>query len=279
MKKKIVFLDLDKTTIDKNYQLTTSEIFQTVKKCEENGVEIILSSDSALKTLQQWANVLDIKGRIVAEKGALIYDPKTNTKVMLNDYPERFLRLREDFIVMILKLKPESTIFIGDSTEFIRKKIRETFFGKRVLVVNGYREASFSVFVRKYDAKENKLMIDNDLMSFVNDHITVLALNDLKEKFEIDANLDYGIIIAHSLETSKSNAVREILNRDKDIEKVYAIGDSMADFVSGFANNPVIQCAVANADELYKNNCRFISKHYFTAGVVDFLDLIVNDII
>lgn len=71
-KNKLVLIDLDKTLIDTNYQPNDGRINSEIKRLQNGGWQLGLSSDTPLLTLQRWSDIFGMSGPIIAERGALI---------------------------------------------------------------------------------------------------------------------------------------------------------------------------------------------------------------
>ena len=85
---KLVLLDLDNTLVDANYCLTSpeEEFCDMVVKLAKKNVHIGLCSDSAIITLRQWTDRLDLTGPIIGERGAVIWNSTLQTDSLKNEF-------------------------------------------------------------------------------------------------------------------------------------------------------------------------------------------------
>lgn len=269
--KKLILIDLDKTLIDRNYQLTASrgEVAKTIRALDRCVLGV--SSDSAIETIGGYTGGLGISFPIVAENGAIVVISKDKTI---------FTRKASSFFVATRRVLAEglfderTVIIIGDVNAFSRFLIgSKQDFGAtdRIVLINGYRKASLSLYCL---AKVNGVWnLDKRFLDFVVGKYKGLLRKIfplLSDNVVYDINYEYGICIARLKGVQKSLAVPVLVKSFKGYQ-IFAIGDSMGDF---YDNPKVIQCAVANASEEYKKKCHLITKKSYTAGVLELLKAI-----
>lgn len=269
---RLVLLDLDNTLIDANYNLTVAEdeIRTEVRALANRDIRIGLCSDSAVITLRQWSERLGLTGPIVAERGAVIWDPVQQREEAIEvSATSWFCELRQLFVGKILRNFPGATIMIGDATRFVKDRIVSTALTEQIFAVNGFRTASFSFFACRLTQERTVIVPDAKLLArasaIVSD--TIESLGRAKSDLYWDENSIYGILIVHANTTEKWRGVSVLMDRLKP-EQTIMVGDGMSDFL-GLQN--VLQYAVGNADPRYKAKTAFVSGRSLTEGVIECL--------
>lgn len=273
----LVFVDLDKTLIDRSYKVSVDDgellVANAVSKCRDRGIEVGLASDTPLPVLRYWADIFGMTGPIIAELGALY---QVNGTTIIDTEPSvgiDFVAARNSLVSDLLKNRPELSLFIGDNTSFVRKMnsgdIKVDFLDRFVLI-SGLRTRSLAFHCMMIGKNREPMPNEKLLADIVEKARDCLAESgtDLDKVF-FDVNSEYGICIARSASASKRKAILDILNAD-DFDIIF-IGDSMGDFID---DSRVKQFAVVNATEDYKKLCSRISEKSTTEGVVELLDSI-----
>lgn len=268
----LFLLDLDSTLIDSNYELNVplNEFRSFVEIVESNGDSVGLCSDSAVITLRQWQDKLGIKGPIVAERGAVIWDPRQNAEFILDfDKTMWFSDFRKEFVGNLVCNFPKSTIFIGDATHFRKEAGNYLTSSSEVFAVNGYRKASFSFFALKMNQETRVLEPDPNLLAVVS-AMAEKTLRDYKKSKNTlfwDENPKYGVLILHEKVSEKRAGVSKVIKQLLP-NRTIMVGDSISDFL-GIPN--VLQFAVGNADVDYIAKSDYVATKYLTAGVMECL--------
>lgn len=269
---KLVFLDLDNTLIDGDYRLNVSEhaFRAVVQELADKDVRVGLCSDSAVITLRQWADRLGLTGPIVAERGAVVWDPIQEIEEALETSATGWFReLRELFVRRILRDFPGATIVIGDATRFVKDGVVSTALTPQVFAVNGFRIASFSFFACRPKEDRTSLVPDAELLARASKFVseTIESLGKTKNDLSWNESPMYGILVVHAPTTEKWRGVSVLMDRLKP-EQTAMVGDGMYDFL-GLPN--VSQYAVGNADPRYKEKSAFVAEHSLAKGVIECL--------
>lgn len=265
---RLVLLDLDKTLIDADYRLT-ADPGPAIRTCTERGIRLGLCSDSSLPLLQQWASRVGIVGPIVAERGAVVWDPVRDVETCIHPRETRFFPdLTREFVRRAVSLPVPPAIFFGDAPELIRKGIMSLPEEECLLLVNKYRRFSFSFYTRRFDREKKIFVVDGESLRSFAALAEELAATYIGTDLDWDKNPEYGIVIAHAACTHKRLAVEAILETLDASAAVAMVGDSIVDFID---HPRVAQYAVANASERYRAQCSFVSSRPFTEGVCDIL--------
>ncbi len=269
----LVLIDLDKTLIDSNYKLTVSEgkFRKIVKKLNDRKILVGLCSDSAVPSLDQWAKRLGIKGPLIAERGAVVFDQESKTKKIVNSCETNWLlNFRSAFINEALRTFPKVTFVIGDAVNIVQNKKNFPGTTDQLLIINSLRIASFSIYTRRVSESSSSMKIDTNLLNKSSLLALKLLLSFGKCKKDLfwDKNPDYGILIIHSKTSTKSAGIR-FVNQHLNLQKIIMIGDDESDYI----NLPnVSQFAVRNASVNYKKKCSFVSTKNFTEGVIESME-------
>ncbi|MFA5745070.1 MAG: HAD hydrolase family protein [Candidatus Paceibacterota bacterium] len=279
MLKKLVLIDLDKTLVDQNYQITISieKLHETIRRARSHGLIVGLCSDSSATTLSRIALEYGIEGPIIAERGAMIKIGEEEIRVIPDTVV--FPDIRTSFINNYLELMVDDILLVvGDVNQLSREFLSPTFSvrnttAKTAVLINGSRKASLSFYVLANHNgrwKNDSAMLDEVSSQFITLG-SKLAGAWWKDAF-IEKNNDYGIGIIHHPNSEKTIALPILQDKFK-IDEIWMIGDSMSDLLK----QPRIQhAAVANAIPEFKSHCQLVSSQTFTAGVVELLEKLMS---
>jgi hydroxymethylpyrimidine pyrophosphatase-like HAD family hydrolase len=266
---KLVLFDVDGTLIDTDYNLTVpdEEFLAVIREAQDHEVMIGLCSDSATITLMQWSSRLALNGPIVAERGATV-STVDETWVLDPLKTAWFSDLRAAFVVRLMAEFPESTIMVGDATAFVKDRPSKALT-EQIIAVNGFRTSSFSFFARQLNTDRTKMIPDVDRLEVAAEIVReiVSELGRDGDLLTWDFNVTSGILIVHSMDTSKGRGVASLIDRLKP-ELTVMVGDGPSDYLG---IGEVIQCAVANADPRYKQKADYVARESLTRGAIECL--------
>lgn len=279
MKKRLVMIDLDKTLIDRNYQVSVPNgeqlVAMAVQACRDQGIEVGLASDTALVNLQEWAVRFGMGGPLIGEFGACV--GLSSGEILSTDERsvEIFSNLRQLLTKHLLADHSLGTILIGDNVALIREFGENSrsplprFLSGRMVLISGLRKCSISFYARR--VREGQLLQDEQLLegaiNIVKHEIGELGLDPEKD-FAFYDNPEYGICIVHLRETNKQLGFIKLMNSGDYEPTMAMIGDSMGDFID---HPKVVQCCVSNAPDVYQQCCQHIATQPMTAGVIELL--------
>lgn len=274
--KGIILCDLDETILSPEKKLTAplDDLKFSVAHAQQVGYLIGLCSDSSFETLTEYAATYGMNGPLVVEKGAAYAVSKDSTCIGLPG-TKVFPYIRDAFLSVLAVQKYDHPyhVICGDANRIIEDlaQFDSAQFGDTMIVVNGLRHYSFSFYVRKRISgrweRDTKKLIELEKVA-----TAVGSFSKTWSNVVIDRNDQYGICIFHHRYTSKTAGVEYVMGSFKDVP-FYMIGDSIADRI--LLQN-VSLCAVANAQEEYKQHCERIATHSFTEGVIELIDAIVG---
>lgn len=265
----LVLADLDKTLIDERYHLTVPvrKVRKAIQSLERRGILFGLCSDSPLPMLQAWQERIGAHGPIVSEQGALVFDPTSRTGfATLPEATEWFPTLRDEVVRSRIQKLHSWSIYLGDSTELIRQKVRVPGRHEVLILVNSQRRHSFAAHLRRV-GKRGELSIDSEMLSALRQEVEELARTMTTEPLDVDENPEYGVLILHAERNVKANGVRALVEQLK-LSRVTYIGDSWRDLIG---DQRVNQTAVNNAMDTYKEHCSYIASASYTEGVLEIL--------
>lgn len=228
-KDKLILIDLDKTLISSNYQLTNNLIFSTIKRVIDSGWQVGISSDTPLASPLEWRKKIGMNGPLIAEREALVWIPTGSGGKKINLVPKsqdffHFLRKK-----LIEKLEEERiSFFVGDTVTAIKNnfKLKDTI-DKKLILINAYRECNLGFWAKSI--VNGNLAIDNTLAKEITEYLSVF-LKEAPFQITTDFNEDYGICIISPKLATKRNATRKLMKYLK-FSKIAIIGDSTTDYV------------------------------------------------
>ena len=265
---RLILIDLDKTLLDINYNLTDEKVLAEISRVQSLGWQVGLSSDTPLEPLKVWADKFGIKGPVLAEKGSILYIPEVG-EFILSDTEKFFKDLKKSFIGELVSRKVP--YLHGDATQFLRNNPKlPDMVDERVVTINAYRRCSFSFFTRKIN-KEGFLKKDAQFAQEVAEFTRPLWSKTSFRLIE-DSNPEYGIYILAPEKTSKRDGTMRLMEK-LSFHKIGIIGDSIGDIVG---NDIAIHYAVGNATEELAKVADYSAKAKYASGVAEILKLIKN---
>lgn len=273
MKTACVLLDLDGTIINDQYETTVHKrvFVDAVETAQERGIEIGLSSDSPMTTLQAFASEYGITGPLVCEKGNLVVI--NGEKICTNTTAILLGEVKHELYSRLLPrtMTGELTIAIGAVNALTKTVLASNGRDNEsdaMVLINGLREASFSCFCLERDAcvwkhspryleEMSELALDIALGGF--------SVSDVA----VDRNPTFSICIIHHRLTHKLLAIPHIRKAMPGV-KIFMVGDSMSDY----HDNSITHCAVSNASDNFKKLANIIASRPHTKGVIEILEKI-----
>lgn len=260
---KLMLVDLDKTLIDSNYQITDLGVIDEIARIQSRGWQVGLSSDTPLDALKNWRRRFGLNGPIVAERGAIVWLPDEK-EFVIPKAEDFFSNLRQTLIARLVK---ERVSFVhADVTQLLRTNpILPDMIDPRMILIQAHRRCSLTFYGRRI-SEDGKLTIDNDLVS----NLVSVTRNIVGEPpFDLleDHNPEYGIYILSPKSVDKRSGTLRLMET-LGIASVGRVGDSSSDIVG---KDIAYHYAVGNAKPELKAVSEYISLALYTAGVVDIL--------
>jgi hydroxymethylpyrimidine pyrophosphatase-like HAD family hydrolase len=265
---KLLLVDLDKTLIDAaNYEITDKTIVDEIKRVQQIGWKIGLSSDSPLESLLDWRNQLAMNGPVIAEKGAVVWIDSKH-EVIEKESQKFFSDLNLKFTNYLTDQR--KSFLFGDVTKFIWNKPKLVeMLDDEIVLVQSHRKCSFNLYGRSIN-QNGELIINNQLTKEMIIIVHSLTFNNLPFEVDEDFNQDYGIYILAPKNTTKRLGTQKLINI-LNINKIGMIGDSGTDILG---KDIAYQYAVGNAKPELKNVSEYVATGTFTKGVIEILRLI-----
>lgn len=263
---KLILVDLDKTLIDTNYEITDPGVFEAIQDAQADGWTVGLSSDTPYEALALWRERFGMNGPIIAEKGAV---------VAADDSPEYdreeaaiYAGARNDIVQRLGDLG--IPFWLGNPVEALRDGLRLGAAGETVVLLNNLRQCSLSFSVRRVD-EDGALRNDPEATQAMDEVLrdTYPAFDDLT----LDVNPAYGIVIASRDRYNKRTGTQRLLAAMGLTGKVAMIGDSMGDFVGP---DVAVQYAVSNASQEYADKAAYRASQPIASGVVEILRRLIR---
>ncbi len=101
----LVLLDVDKTVIDKKYQLTVElhDFVRAIERAQDAGITVGLNSDSALPTIRSWAKQWHIEGPLLAEQSVICLQHEDNRIIPMHGRLTQFQAVRDAFVTTLVR--------------------------------------------------------------------------------------------------------------------------------------------------------------------------------
>ena len=271
--RRIVLLDLDGTLVNRAHKLTVPEdsVRSVIDRVQEKETLVGLNSDTALLPLKLWAKRLGLKGPLLAEKGQVLAVSPDSQPLFDVEVSNYFQQLRQQVVLAALEEFATAFVGVGDNTEFIREGGRAYGVDRGAILINGYRQCSFSGYA--LGSHNNRLVKDPEIFDRFCALVLSIISNNLGTLDAPDRNPEYGILMLHQKGSSKSTGVTRLMAMlGTDIEYVM-IGDTNSDIIQ--TDYPTRLCAVNQASPGLKEAARktggIIASETFTKGLIEIL--------
>lgn len=243
---KLVAIDLDGTMLN-HYGEITPKTKEVVKKCIDNGIEIVLASGRPIDSIKAIAKELGIEGYFIAGNGALVYDIKNDQTVYKN-------YMKKEKVLEIIKICEENSIAYNVYTDktILTKglKFNVLYYYKENLKKEEEKKTNISIVENMYDYVKNseeqdflKITICDENSSIFNsiikkikeiNEIEVLEVSHMSRKIiqqgteEIPVEYFYTEISANHVD--KWDAIQFLMKKlELKREEIMAIGDNIND--------------------------------------------------
>ena len=148
---KLVAIDLDGTMLD-SYGMVTENTKNTIKKVEEQGVEVVIASGRPIDSIKTIAKEIESKNYFIAGNGAIVYDVKKDEII----YEKT---MSKEKVLEIIKICEENSISYNVYTE---QEILATSLKYNVLY---YHKEN----LKKEESKRTKINIVNNMYEYIKD--------------------------------------------------------------------------------------------------------------
>ena len=146
---KLVVIDLDGTMLN-SYGIVTENTKNTIKKIEEQGIEVIIASGRPIDSIKEIAREIESKNYFIAGNGAIVYDIKKD-KIIYEK------TLSKEKVLEIIKICEENSISYNVYTE---KEILATSLKYNVLY---YHKEN----LKKEENKKTKINIVKNMYEYI----------------------------------------------------------------------------------------------------------------
>lgn len=261
--KGLILLDWDNTLVDASYTFNDQRLSKALQEKIEQGWCIGLNSDTPLRRLSMWWQMLGLNGPIIAERGAVVWWPRGQELVLSTSQAVFADLLRQ--IMVRLSQEPDYAVFVGDSTGLITSTLEFTGCDSTLVALDAYRQCSIGLFVRVL--RGGVLQTDISVLKHVHKLIESAGpRSPVVSQFVV--NEDLAFISASALDVDKTAGLRSLISMWRHPTEIVMIGDSMADYLS---LPGVRHFAVQNAGSEYKELSERIASSSYAAGCVELL--------
>lgn len=250
---KLIAIDLDGTLLNSNHEISEKNK-QTIKKCLDKEVKIILLSGREIYSIKEFAKELGIKEYISAYNGGIISD-HTGKKVYFNDTLDKSVvkklidlnNGREDLLIIFAG----DEIIVDNGESDLYKDFRKYTNSTPIVVENIYEYLS-----------GNDKMNNVNKICYSNDHENLLKVRDeVNERVDEDLSTLFSLPIfleVFNKDVSKGRALEKISSYyDISSDEIIAVGDGENDIA--MINYAGLGIAMENASEKLKEVSDYIT--------------------
>ncbi|QNO13975.1 HAD family phosphatase [Alkalicella caledoniensis] len=267
---KLICIDLDGTLLPSNH-LVSERTKKTLKKAEELGIHIAISTGRSLTDAEHFAQLLGVKATVISANGAYVREKDSNEVVYKNILGEEAIWTIYDicnkYEVTPCYHTPDKIIHGPDYGRFllqIEEKSRE--LGKKVIITKPYPVENLEQW-KQFVEQEKDNILKCELFHEDTDRINNIKF-DLRQldQLEVVDSIREEHMEANSKGTSKGRAI-EVLAGLLNIkrEEIIAIGDGDNDITMiEFAG---LGIAMGNAKEVLKAKASYITGSNDEDGV------------
>ncbi len=272
---KIVFLDIEKTLIGSNRNISIENIM-AIKKITTKNILTVLTSSRAIDTIIPIAKQINALPYVIANGGAIVKDIIKNNSIFYKTIE------KNDLIAILKQATSNSTYIVLDNEE--NHLIENVKYGLIPGKKDGYCLVnSFSKYLKQNDNISACHIIGNSLeflQSLKNNLINFNVYLEIRNYYisnEIAANYpgNHYILSIYPANISKKEGIDSLLkylNINK--EEAIAIGDSLNDLDMFDAVG--YKVAMENGEQILKAKADFITLDTDHSGVAHALNKIFN---
>lgn len=263
-KNRVLLFDKDETLLNRKYQLTDTQIQDTIRGLQDQGWILGISSDAALEILQPLSQQLGLNGPLIAERGAIVQKP--DGEILMNSHDIDAIsssrhameqHLSELGIPVILNTDPRLK---NDTVDWGKP-------GEIIVVINALRKCSIALNIKRIQSDGN-LGFDEDATNTIVD--AVKPFYPIFSHLFEDVSHDYGVLIVSNGDVNKRSGTQLYL-REAGLQQVGMIGNSESDYVG---DDIAVHYAVGNGTNGFKKNAVYTAQASLTQGVIEILSKI-----
>ncbi|MEA3515360.1 MAG: HAD family hydrolase [Nanoarchaeota archaeon] len=261
----IVLLDIDGTIYDNKYRTNSDKLPSLIEKTSNENIYVLNSNRSLYDLFPIW-NEFNLNGPIIVENGSFIYFPQKNKKIILTKIEEN--SLVKNIIFRLIKDNFVNSITLDiDTVDFLKKNNYEKMKNFDIILLsNKFRKFTLSLHLKINN--EGTFVKDNALGSKIVEMIK--GIKAITTRYNVVYSKAFGNILVTPKDCDKSTAFIQLKKKIMPNFQAIMIGDDRFDL-------PLIESCnyffcVANADNIIKNQCNYVSKYPFTKGVVEIIE-------
>ena len=287
---KLVAIDLDGTMLD-SYGMVTENTKNTIKKVEEQGVEVVIASGRPIDSIKTIAKEIESKNYFIAGNGAIVYDVKKDEII----YEKT---MSKEKVLEIIKICEENSISYNVYTEqeilATSLKYNVLYYHKENLKIEESKRTKINIVNNMYeyikdkeDARFLKITICDESKSVFNsinrklkeiNDIEILEVSHMARKTIVQGTEEYPISYYYTEistnDVDKWNAIEFLIDKlNIKREEVMTIGDNANDKMMiekaglGIAMKQSAPSIMDVADEVTEGNneegvAKILQKYY-----------------
>jgi len=255
-------IDQDGVVLGPDYQ-TNADISSAIRASLDVGMVLIPNSDTPIDRLNRnFRAALGYEPKITIGEGGAVVRYLEETAPLcevtgISDYIDNLIRA----------FRPTGChASLGDAPTWIRENKKFTP-GEELLLIDGQRQHSIAFYLRRAN-RQGLAALGQEWFARGRAIAEDLPLPTGLSPLVFDDR--YGIAIASPTGINKRDGYRFLRDKFK-VTQIYMIGDSNSDWIG---DDGVIQCAVGNASDSYKQHCRFVANQEYTRGLAECLEWI-----
>lgn len=271
MERGLILLDIDKTVINSDFQITDNGLAAKIQELQKRGWTIGINSDRPFLSLMPFKKQLGMNGPIICELGNIVYIPIGNRcHWVAPELKTKFDALFTAFVSHCKESFPGVPLMLGDGAALSQLLcMLRPEQPTSLIMLNSLRRASFAFNVKQLNGRG--LEGNTALLTELSQRGVAL----FQEIFQVDPlyyvdSLVYHSCIMHFPESTKTMGVKNLLEFQA-FPRIAMIGDTRFDFLD---IPGAIHCAVGNAYDEYKVRCDFVADREIAAGAGQCLDWI-----
>ncbi len=287
---KLIAIDLDGTLLN-SYGTISEKNKEAIKKAQEMGTEVVISSGRTIQSAKSFANEVGANNYLICGNGSMLYDVQ-NQQVLYN----KFLNRKK--VLQIIKICEENSIFYSVYTEnlTITKSLNYNilFYNNENKKMPDEKKTNIKIMENIYQYIENNPNVNVLKITICDENKIIFGgiIKKLRQIKDIDVldvehmsrkvitsgteerTVEYHYTEITSKDVDKWNAIKMLANKlNIKKEEIMAIGDNMND--KQMIENSGLGVIMANCAPYMKNYADEIVSNNNEDGVAEAIEKFV----
>lgn len=264
--KYLIFLDIDGTLIAPNQEPNSPDLPMLIDRMSREGFLFGLNSNRSFEDIVDIYSLFHLNGPLILENGSYFLENLRSKKNVLGkDLNAMGVISKKVLEMFIQEKKIACEFFIGDTVEVVKSERLNSI--PLLIALNSFRKYTGSIHIYKFGIRDYKLA--ERLADFLRNYFKEEKIDML-----VECPKSFGNVIFWSSKVSKGRALKEVKGKYSDY-KIVMIGDDLADLETMSSVNCFF--TVGNAQRKVKASADYVSKNFYTKGVIDILKYIKQD--